>query len=1258
MQKALEIARFELLDQARRSANYVFFGLLFLLGLGVTAYYGSRFQDLMGSAVPTLANAPRMVTIVTRMLMMLGLIAMSGSLFGRLATKDADVGFDGLLITTGVGERPFLAGRLAAAWVTACAIFLAVPLGLIAGLLLPSTQPDRTGPFTLLTYAQAYAWHVIPNVIVIGTALFALATVVRRTLWVYAGAVALIAFPGLLLVPFDWVGLETLKPYFRLSSAPDVAQTATWMPAEANTQAMPVPGALVINRLVWLAVAAGIVGVLIRWFRFSREPFAVGTAPGVRQVRAVLNRLLPASNGAIRPPAAPPAAAFIELGKSVAAVGPSQERPRVEIQTGAAAGLRQLRARTAAAFAYMAGSKWFWLTVAVGAFLAIQSGMRGTASYYDAPVYPTTAHLLGSNAFVWPMALFLFLMLGETLWRERDCQFDSLVDATPAPNWVLFGALLLAVAAVQALALLIYLVACVLVQIATRVPVDVGAIVVSLFTIRLVLLSVLLVPVLLAHVVVGNKYVGHFVGLLFFVLVVFFPRIIEGLGVPRLAIYGTMPDVPYSDMNGFGHYLGPLRWFQLYWALLAVVLLFAAQLLWTRGAETGLLVRWRQARERLTGRLRLGLSVAVACWLAVGGWIHYNTRILHQTPRQLRAAEFGDPNDRAAQLPAIRAYVEKYRQFHGRQLSLAGLAVEIEAHPRERRMDARATFTLENRTAEPVSDLLLADRAMPALTEFAVDGAAVSAGFERVNGARMYRFALPAPVPPGGRVQLAFSYARRPPRGFAADVGEQDLLRNGMNVYADWLPMVGYVSLMERVLNSDPAAEREAEAKDAPGTGTERVHGEGADWQIEGAAAASDALDVRSHAVGLRELQVPFEGVICTDADQTGVLPGTFEREWLREDGRRCFAYRAASPMRLHFHAVSGRYVVKRERLGDVDVEVYHHPGHPFNADVVLKAMKSSLDLFGAAYGPYQFKALRITEVPYLSAAISTPGMAVFGEPFGFTTRIDRRVKGAIDFPYFVVAHETAHQWWGEQVIPARAKGYAVMLETLTQYSAVKSIEREYGPEGVRGFLEKELRSYLSGRVQGTDVPLAAASNQQYVVYNKGAVAMFALRDALGAAAVDGALSGFLQRYAGGPPFPLSSDLMDALRAAAPPERQHAVADLLQTITFWYLKTDAATFRRLDNGRFEVTLEVQARKVRADAVGNETSAPMAGELIDVGVLDAQGAFLYLQKHPISEGKSTITVEVDKQPRQAGLDPVLLLIDRAPQDNLVTVRAGK
>ena len=64
------------------------------------------------------------------------------------------------------------------------------------------------------------------------------------------------------------------------------------------------------------------------------------------------------------------------------------------------------------------------------------------------------------------------------------------------------------------------------------------------------------------------------------------------------------------------------------------------------------------------------------------------------------------------------------------------------------------------------------------------------------------------------------------------------------------------------------------------------------------------------------------------------------------------------------------------------------------------------------------------------------------------------------------------------------------------------------------------------------------------------------------------------------------------------------------------------------------------------------------DMIDVGVTDKDDNFLYLKKHLVKSGANEFKIQVDKLPDKAGVDPINKLIDRIPDDNLVTADAEK
>src|SRR6185437_5605301 len=137
--------------------------------------------------------------------------------------------------------------------------------------------------------------------------------------------------------------------------------------------------------------------------------------------------------------------------------------------------------------------------------------------------------------------------------------------------------------------------------------------------------------------------------------------------------------------------------------------------------------------------------------------------------------------------------------------------------------------------------------------------------------------------------------------------------------------------------------------------------------------------------------------------------------------------------------------------------------------------------------------------------------------------KVDDKDPKDIDYPYYVTAHEVAHQWWAHQVVGADVQGATMLSETLAQYSALMVMKHRYGDAKMKRFLKYELDAYLIGRAteRKAEQPLYRNEDQPYIHYRKGSLAMYALQDYIGEDAVNRALASFVHKWAfRGPPYP------------------------------------------------------------------------------------------------------------------------------------------
>ena len=379
----------------------------------------------------------------------------------------------------------------------------------------------------------------------------------------------------------------------------------------------------------------------------------------------------------------------------------------------------------------------------------------------------------------------------------------------------------------------------------------------------------------------------------------------------------------------------------------------------------------------------------------------------------------------------------------------------------------------------------------------------------------------------------------------------------------------------------------------------------------------------------------------------------------------RHFAYKMDAPIANFFSFQSGRYEVRKDAwrrddgstAGDVPIEIYYQKGHAFNLDSMLAATKAALSYDSKNFGPYQYRQFRIIEFPrYATFAQSFPNTIPYSEAIGFIARVDPDDPKDIDYPYYVTAHEVAHQWWGHQVMSGDVQGGTMLIESLAQYSALMVMREKLGAAKMRKFLQYELNRYLLGRAteQKKELPLSRVENQPYIHYAKGSLVMYALADYIGEDRLNQAIRAFRDKHAfKGPPYPSTSEFVADVRAVTPPEMQYLIDDLFERIVIYDNRAVKATAKPLPGGRYEVNVNVIAKKRVADALGKESDVPLA-DLIDIGVVDDKGDPITISRHRIDLEESSFKIIVDRKPAKAGIDPLNKLIDRKPGDNTIAV----
>ncbi len=1220
--KLLQIFRFELTYQARRLTTPLFF-----LAIGTVAFMfvrGNFLEDALHDDF--FINAPYVISF-TSVFGCLFWLLIAGALAGEIAARDVETGMHPLSYTAPVSKVAYLGGRFLAAFVLNALILLAIPIGILLSVYGPGVDAGVIGPFRSDAFLYSYGLLILPNAF-IGTAIqFAWAALSRKALASYIGSVLLfcIIYGGVFLVFYFGASKELAMLLDVIGQLTAFEITTGWTSMEKNTRLLGLRGPLLHSRILWTCIAIASLSFTYFRFRFVH--------PAAKPWWGRLSRSKSRKGLIID----------IPERRSLIAL------PKAKQDFGMAGFVTQTFVIARASFRTVAlsrGGLVLMPVVAALVVLIVPEHMRNLGS----PLLPKTAHLLqflGAplTELLTPwliLPLLIILYAGEIVWREREAGLGEITDAAPVPDVTLLLGRFLGLGLMILAWMVLLILAGMLVQLRMGYyEFEIGLYLQILIGLRLPEYLLFGFLALALQGLMGHKYLGH----LIVVLVYAFMLFASWIGLKHhLLVFGSGPAWAYSEIRGFGASFAPWIWLRLYWLAWALVLVVAARLFWIRGVENGLRPRLLQARSRVNRNTAWAAGAALGIVLLLGGFIFYNTNICN---------EYTSP----AKWTELRAqYEQRYGRFRDApQPELAEARLEVALFPKKREAIIRGSYCFVNRSSTAIDSIHLAIVKRVLTDSLHFDRPAKLLIRDEAHGHLSYL--LDEPLKPGDTLGLSFRVRVRP-NGFRNEGADAAIVANGSYFKSDdWLPAIGYQQGRELM----HAAERRAQGlAPRPLVGkledvapSEDETGEGAHDRDDGAGMA-------------------VEAILSTDEGQVAIGPGALLRTWTDRpatgEARDYFHYRTDAPIGNGYAFFSANYALHQDQWtnGDgsgqvVAIQIYHHPGHSRNVDRLLRSVRACLDNYSREFGPYPFGYLRLVENPVRNlGAHADAGSIDYGHGFSLFNTGDG--PDALDFPFAVIAHEVAHQWWGVQLPYAPVEGLGLLTESPAWYSAMGVVEETYGREHLQRLMRFFRQPFPITPIRQS-VPLLRGKDP-YALYRKGPFALFALSEYMGKDRVNGAYRRLIERHkAGSLPMATSLDLYQELQAATPDSLQYLLRDLFAENTLWQLATESATAVRNADSTWRLTLRLQARKLTVDPAGREEDVPM-NEWIPIGAFAPTGEgrdfgkTLYLRKHRIRSGTQTIVLNLPSKPADAGIDPHHLLIDLEPFDNVERVNLKK
>lgn len=745
--KGLEILRFEVGYQSRRWWTWLYIVAMLVISFQIAV------QGFLESAQERgfWFNSPFGIASMTLVGSVMGLLV-AAAFSGDSGARDPETRMAPLIHTSPVREGSYLRGRFAAAFLLNALVLVTVQVAGLAAVLMYDIPPELLGPIDIATYLGAYALLALPNAFLATALLFSLSVLSRRSVASYLGAVVLFftsIFVWLVVAEKlgQWDLAKIIDP-LGITVIREVSLTTT--AAQKNALSIWANSSLLLNRVVWLSVAATIIAITHLRFRFE----AAGVRTGWRRAS--------------------------DSSANVAERSVSITVPTVERSTALSVRLSQLAAITMQSFREVAIS-WGGLVLVVLTLILVVLGPRAM-SHLGVPIIPTTEQMTNwvghTGEIIWFIVPILTTFYaGELVWRDRETRLSEIADAAPVTEWVQFVGKFFGLALLLLAYQLMLMISCILIQMQMGYSnFELGLYIRALLGLSLIQHLLFAALALSLHVIINQKYVGYLVVIGVYALI----EVAASIGIDQhLLVYGSSPDWTYSDMRGFGPSLVPWIWFKAYWTAWAVLLCMVAILFWVRGSEPGFKARLTLVRERLTSRT-VGIAAAMcALILATGGFIFYNTNVFN--PHL-------SPDERLAQWAR---YEKTYGKFAGMaQPELSAISLRAEILPRDREATLHTTYVLVNRSSSPI-------RAIHFLPDDEVETS--EPVFDRrerkaVDDTELHYqiHELGTPLSPGDSLRVSFDVRFRA-RGFTNDGIDQSVVGNGTYLEGnDWLPVIGY----------------------------------------------------------------------------------------------------------------------------------------------------------------------------------------------------------------------------------------------------------------------------------------------------------------------------------------------------------------------------------------------------------------------------------------------------------------------------------
>lgn len=670
--------------------------------------------------------------------------------------RDKRYNSESIIYTTSIKKSHFFFSRFLGVFMFSLLAFTPFLIGYYLGITFSNLDPGRIAEFSLLSYLWPWLIFVVPNTFICTVVMFSISILSKNNIATYVGGVALYFLYMIISSVFnsplmaqstptspEGLMIAALVDPFGLSAF--FEQTQFWVPFQKNNQLLSFTGFILWNRIIWVAVAAGLLGMVYRLFSFrqlnqkNKDTKTEVEEPEITaKYRPITTNINTHSHWI----------AFLSLTKSnLLAVFKSL--PFLAIMA-------------------------MW---AVLLFMDINSRIFEGGSYQDS-WYTSTNLLIGLFSEQIPIFAIMLIVFfsGEIAWRTRSDKFNEIIDATPAINSSFFMSNLVTLVLLPVILITSGIVISMLFQIATGYYQFEMGLYLSVFYYDGAQLLFYCILALFVQSIIPNKYVG--MGIVVVAIFLFGSNsAMIGIEHPMLRL-GFIPFPSYNNMNGFSILTKAFNHFSAYWLSLGAILAIISFKLFQRGIISSFKFQFIKLISHWGKMQRIVLASVLILFLSTGANIYYNTNVVNEYKNSTQ------------QLDDMEAYERKFNVYKDLdRLNHIGMSTEMDLYPSENKYSLKAKYQMKNKHASPISTVFINSRID--ITSISFEGGQL---IEHDSTFGTYLFVFNPAIQPNQVVVMSYEINKEV-KGYA---NEKSMIKNGTYVtYRDFEPKLGYSSGME-----------------------------------------------------------------------------------------------------------------------------------------------------------------------------------------------------------------------------------------------------------------------------------------------------------------------------------------------------------------------------------------------------------------------------------------------------------------------------